>query len=263
MINKTKVRRSFTIEEDRHLRKLVRKFGSKNKWNEISALMKTRDPRQCRDRWNYYLSPKNNADKWTEEEDKLLFDLYEQRGRKWATFKPFFNGRTTVNIKSRWYFLNRNKNINENNINNNSVENNLNTITAHNITINKDGAPKQMKPQPNKVNFPSLHHFESGQSNFISSFNNQFLLNFNQPQDALNNPQNNLFYPAQNMNFPINQNIYNPNLMKYPNENSFDMTEDKNYDESSPNQKNNIFDFDVNIDDFDEFINSLFAVNEH
>lgn len=312
MMSKAKVRRSFTNEEDRHLRKLVRKFGSKNKWNEISALMKTRDPRQCRDRWNYYLSPKNNADKWTEEEDRLLFDLYEQRGRKWATFKPYFNGRTTVNIKSRWYFLNRNKGNNENaeknakssdpNINlynnisfENSIFPNSNIISdqIQNISNNDEIKTQMLKNQlqksnPIPINYTSPHQIESGQPLFISSTNNQIFWNYNQTQNQVSNINNNIcgnspnnFNNIQNSFFPIrDQKICNnqsnnffssyslassdENLYAFDNSQDFNNNEfPKENDESSPNKKNNILDFEVNIDDFDEFINSLFSVNEN
>lgn len=292
MINKTKVRRSFTNEEDRHLRKLVRKFGSKNKWNEISALMKTRDPRQCRDRWNYYLSPKNNDEKWTEEEDKLLFDLYEQRGRKWATFKPFFNGRTTVNIKSRWYFLNRNKHTSEDADNTNipnskknktNINSQKNSDPPKNIVTNNEKLQTQIfQPQPqniqqNQMNFTSLHQIKSGQPIFIS-LNNQFLFNLNQNQDHANNSYNSFGNASINLNnnqnffSNINQNImHNANSFRPSIDNdSFDMVENfnNNYspklnEESLPNKKDDILDFDVNFEDFDEFINSLFSVNAH
>ncbi|OHT09127.1 hypothetical protein TRFO_22139 [Tritrichomonas foetus] len=102
-----KSRHSFSKEEDESLIKLVARYGEKGKWNQISKLIPNRDSRQCRDRWHHYLSPLNNSDEWTDAEDQKLLTLYFQHGRKWAAFKLYFPGRTAVNIKSRWYKLNR------------------------------------------------------------------------------------------------------------------------------------------------------------
>ncbi|OHS95436.1 Myb-like DNA-binding domain containing protein [Tritrichomonas foetus] len=107
MYTKTQRRKPFTHDEDTKLIDLVKEYGDKENWDVISKEMKKRDRRQCRDRWRYYLSPDNNIDKWTREEDKLLLKLVGEDGRKWATFKHCFPGRTAVNVKNRWYHLNR------------------------------------------------------------------------------------------------------------------------------------------------------------
>ena len=107
MSGKQKSRRSFTIEEDQNLTKLVEKYGDKCNWKKIAQKMPNRDARQCRDRWNHYLSPYNNSSDWKIEEDQLLMKLYDENGRKWSSFKSQFPGRTAVNIKSRWYKLNQ------------------------------------------------------------------------------------------------------------------------------------------------------------
>jgi hypothetical protein len=73
-----KKRCRFTAEEDHFLRTLVNFFGGK--WTHISALMKNRTARQCKERWEYFLSPWNNYGEWSKEEDELLGFKIHQYG---------------------------------------------------------------------------------------------------------------------------------------------------------------------------------------
>ena len=115
MQNKTsKNRKPFSEDEDQKLKKLVKKYGEKSNWKIIASMMHGRDSRQCRDRWNHYLAPNNNSTEWSPEEDEMLMNLYFKNGRKWALFKIYFPGRTAVNIKSRWYRLNRHMSLYQN-----------------------------------------------------------------------------------------------------------------------------------------------------
>ncbi|OHT02954.1 Myb-like DNA-binding domain containing protein [Tritrichomonas foetus] len=97
-------RQMFTNEEDIYLRFLVSKYGEKN-WDLISKLMGNRSSRQCRERYRYYLSPKINRSKWTEDEDILLLKKIQEFGKKWKQIAFFFDRRTEVNIKNRYYLL--------------------------------------------------------------------------------------------------------------------------------------------------------------
>ena len=103
-----KKRYAFTPEEDDRLRELVEKHGENN-WFHIASKMPKRDTRQCRERWFNYLSPKVINGTWTEEEDKFLAEKVSQFGRKWKAIEPFFPGRTDINIKNRWNFLQKKK----------------------------------------------------------------------------------------------------------------------------------------------------------
>ena len=105
---KHKRRSAFTPEEDDRLRELVGKHGENN-WFHIASKMPKRDTRQCRERWFNYLSPKVINGVWTGPEDELLAEKVAIFGRKWKSIEPFFPGRTDINIKNRWNFLQKKK----------------------------------------------------------------------------------------------------------------------------------------------------------
>lgn len=98
----------FSSIEDKKLRFLVCEYGEEN-WKIISKNMKNRNTRQCRERWNNYLSPKINNFPWSEEEDKLLEKLYHMYGPKWSSIAKNFDGRTYITIKNRFLLLQRRK----------------------------------------------------------------------------------------------------------------------------------------------------------
>lgn len=98
----------FSAEEDQKLQELIKKYGLFD-WESISEEMQTRTPRQCRDRWNYYLNPDVRTNQWTEEEEKLLLKKYEKYGPKWSKISKFFDNRTDVNIKNHYIVLERRK----------------------------------------------------------------------------------------------------------------------------------------------------------
>ncbi|EAY10643.1 Myb-like DNA-binding domain containing protein [Trichomonas vaginalis G3] len=103
---KTHPKVKFTVEDDAKLKSLVEEFGETD-WNLISQKMQTRNPRQCRERWENYLSPKVNHDPFTPQEDLKLFNLYEELGPKWVAISKRFNNRTDISVKSRWMVLKR------------------------------------------------------------------------------------------------------------------------------------------------------------
>lgn len=53
------------------------------KWTEATEVIKGRSGKQIRERWFNILNPQINKSKWTEEEEKLLFQLYQKFGPKW------------------------------------------------------------------------------------------------------------------------------------------------------------------------------------
>lgn len=103
-----RVRRSFTKEEDEKLIGLVKCYGEKNCWREIADRMPNRNTKQCRERYFNYLSPNINNSPWTEKEDKLLEEKYEEYGSKWSFLKKFFKERSYINIRNRFIYLKRN-----------------------------------------------------------------------------------------------------------------------------------------------------------
>ncbi|OHT15998.1 Myb-like DNA-binding domain containing protein [Tritrichomonas foetus] len=97
---------SFTQDEDNFLVDLVAQFGDDN-WNTIASYMESRNPRQCKDRYTSYLSPSIKNDPYSEEEDNLLKQKYEELGPKWVRISRFFHNRTDISVKCRWAVLNR------------------------------------------------------------------------------------------------------------------------------------------------------------
>ncbi|MDR0632737.1 MAG: hypothetical protein LBF84_01210 [Holosporales bacterium] len=95
----------FTKADDDRLRALVGVYGTKN-WSVIAAKMeKTR--KQCRERWNLYLSPTVRNPPWTEEDVALLREKVKEFGTQWLVIARFFPGRTDMNVKNKWNLLQR------------------------------------------------------------------------------------------------------------------------------------------------------------
>lgn len=90
----------FTPEEDAHLKELVAEKGERA-WNVIHTLMPGRSARQCRERWNLYLSPTVNNEPWTPDEVVKLYTLYAAVGPQWTLLSHQFPNRTANNIKNR------------------------------------------------------------------------------------------------------------------------------------------------------------------
>lgn len=107
---KARKRIPFTKEEDRQLLQLVQYFGAndKNNWYFIASHIKGRTPRQCRERYQLFLCDNiRKKAKWTKNEDELLISKYKLLGPHWKQMEPYFNGRTSYNIKNRFISLNR------------------------------------------------------------------------------------------------------------------------------------------------------------
>ena len=96
----------FSKDEDERLRFLVKAYGENN-WYLISNHMQNRTVRQCRERWQLFLSSKIKHEKWTKEEDDILLKKYAEIGPKWKALESFFEGRTSYNIRNRWISLSK------------------------------------------------------------------------------------------------------------------------------------------------------------
>ena len=94
----------FSIEEDNKLASLVEKYGTDN-WSKISDEMENRNPRQCRERWNNYVNPALQNDKWTYEEDCLLVSKYAIYGSHWNKVSKFFQNKSDNAVRNRWHTL--------------------------------------------------------------------------------------------------------------------------------------------------------------
>ncbi|KAH0788933.1 Myb-like DNA-binding domain containing protein [Histomonas meleagridis] len=76
--------------------------------------MGTRNPRQCRERWNNYVNPDLRKDPWTPEEDKILEEKYAEIGPKWNKLARFLSNRSDNSIRNRWMMISRHRSITSN-----------------------------------------------------------------------------------------------------------------------------------------------------
>lgn len=99
-------KQKFTEADDQKLISVVNQIGTKN-WQEVAQMMGDRNARQCKERWENYLSPDINRDPWTQEEDDLLIEKQKEIGSRWVTIAKFFNHRTDAAVKNRFQMLER------------------------------------------------------------------------------------------------------------------------------------------------------------
>ena len=95
------LRKKFTPEEDIQLKELVKIHGAK-KWIEIAKSMPGRTGRQCRDRFQNYLSPCLTNGPWNKEDDLLLLQKVQVFGSTWSKIIQYFPGRSPNNVKNRY-----------------------------------------------------------------------------------------------------------------------------------------------------------------
>jgi len=96
----------FTEKEDELLKELVSKNGLYN-WEKVAEEMKTRNARQCKERYLYYLDPTINNEPFTFDEDLLLLTLVREQGTRWSSLTERFVRRTQYSLKNRWMYLQR------------------------------------------------------------------------------------------------------------------------------------------------------------
>lgn len=96
-------KKTFSVEEDGRLLKIVEENGPEHDWTIIAARLGTRNARQCKERWEGYLDPNIRVAPWSIEEEELLFDQVQLIGTKWGKMVHLFNGRSANDLKNRWY----------------------------------------------------------------------------------------------------------------------------------------------------------------
>ncbi len=62
------------FQEDEKVLQLVREYGPK-RWTLISKHLKGRTGKQCRERWHNHLNPDIKKCAWTEDEDRLIYQV--------------------------------------------------------------------------------------------------------------------------------------------------------------------------------------------
>jgi hypothetical protein len=65
--------------------------------------MHSRNPRQCRHRYNNYLIDGHQLQPWTERDEELLIATFRELGPKWVQIATRLPGRTGNDVKNRWH----------------------------------------------------------------------------------------------------------------------------------------------------------------
>ena len=142
-----RARNKFSRSEDALLVSLVNELGVRD-WETIASRMPGRNSRQCRERYQNYLSPNLSHEPWTPEEDRLLEQKLKEFGSKWVNISKYFKNRTDTMLKNRWLVLSRRLNQSKTN----AVETQK-VPPAQPIQIKQ---PEPENPSEHKKAFPSL-----------------------------------------------------------------------------------------------------------
>ncbi|KAK8207232.1 hypothetical protein IWZ01DRAFT_359286 [Phyllosticta capitalensis] len=91
----------WSTAEDKYLLQIVQQQGANN-WVRISQMLRTRTPKQCRERFHQNLKPTLNHNPITPEEGQLIERLVGEMGKKWAEIARRLHGRSDNAVKNWW-----------------------------------------------------------------------------------------------------------------------------------------------------------------
>lgn len=101
VINPALTKGSWTGQEDQIIMQFVAQYGKKS-WSKLAEKLPGRIGKQCRERWINHLDPDMSHGPFTPEEDKLIIELHQEHGNKWAKIAACMPRRTCNAIKNRW-----------------------------------------------------------------------------------------------------------------------------------------------------------------
>lgn len=91
----------WSTAEDAQLLHLIQITGPAQ-WVKISQQMGTRSAKQCRERYHQNLKPTLRHDPITAEEGRIIEQLVEQMGKRWADIARKLNNRSDNHVKNWW-----------------------------------------------------------------------------------------------------------------------------------------------------------------